>query len=138
MNKQQLQTITYKYKLSNADWAKGTGYCKVYCSQVINGNKPVTRNFAHKCREYLDRVCIPYTEQAEAEKGRKVVQNPVVSDLLVETQKRIEKPSITDQIITLMSCIAETFGETRFLLDLNIQNRPCKIDILVGTDRSDL
>lgn len=132
MNKEQLQTISYKYKLSNDDWARGTGYCKAYCSQVIHGQKPISRSFAHKCREYLDRVCIPYSEQAEAEKGRRVVQKPVVGDLFVDGYKPNEQPNITEQVMTLMKSVVNTFGETRFLLDLNILGHPCKIDIIVG------
>ena len=125
MNSKQLKEIALDYKLSNKDIGKGTGYSTNYVSAILCGSMPLTRNFAHKVREYLKRVCIPFEE--EPNKETTVASNvPIgkLSDWYCE-------PNITSHIKMLAHDYEKMFGVGYTQSEFVINDKVVRVSINV-------
>lgn len=125
MNNKQLKEIALKYKLSNRDIGQGTGYNHQYVSSVLCGNSPLTRNFAHKMREYLKRVCIPFEE--EPKKETTVASTAPIS----EARDWCCEPNITSHIKMLAYNYEKMFGVGYMQSEFVINDKVVRVSINV-------
>lgn len=125
MNNKQLKEISLKYKLSNHDIGQGTGYHPQYVSSVLCGTKPLTRNFAHKMREYLKRVCIPFEE--EPKKETTVASTAPISEL----RDWCCEPNISSHIKMLAHNYEKMFGIGYTQNEFIINDRVVRVSITV-------
>ena len=132
MNKQQLQQISFKYNISNDDWAKGTGYSYTWCSQMIHGTKPLTRKFTGKCRAYLDRVCIPYTELAEGESPDTNTQNHIDPPNVVDYDAKDSMSAYSKRLAEL--ALYELNGDGEFSIRLDKDGHRVCVEVTVRED----
>ena len=125
MNNKQLKEIALKYKLSNRDIGQGTGYNHQYVSSVLCGNSPLTRNFAHKMREYFKRVCIPFEEEP-------INIKVVPSDTPVNDSKIWQpQPNISSHIKMLAHNYEEMFGVGYMQSEFVINDKVVRVSINV-------
>jgi len=126
MNNKQLKEISLKYKLSNHDIGQGTVYHPQYVSSVLCGTKPLTRNFAHKMREYLKRVCIPFEEEPKKETtGASTVT-------INEIREWYNEPNITSHIKMLAYNYEKMFGvgytQSEFVINDKVVSVSIKVE----------
>lgn len=122
MNNKQLKEIALKYKLSNRDIGQGTGYNHQYVSSVLCGNSPLTRNFAHKMREYFKRVCIPFEEEPKKE-----TTGVTINDI----REWYNEPNITSHIKMLAYNYEKMFGVGYTQSEFVINDKVVRVSINV-------
>lgn len=125
MNNKQLKEIALDYKLSNKDIGKGTGYSANYVSAILCGNLPLTRSFASKMREYLNRLHIPFEEAP--------LPDETVSSTapITETRDWVAEPNISSHIKMLAYNYEKMFGCGYTQSEFVINNKTVRVSINV-------
>ena len=125
MNRKQLKEISLKYKLSNRDIGQGTGYSTNYVSCVLCGHYPLSRSFAHKMREYLKSIRIPFEEEPRPD------ATVASTSPITETRDWLGEPNISSHIKMLAYNYEKMFGCGYTQSEFVINNKTVRVSINV-------